>query len=364
VVPNLLRASDWLLRERARTLEARGLEAIGAGLLPRGSLEDIGDWWQWSSTNLYSWRGLDAAAWALEELHHPDAKRIREGAEEYKRAIRKCFEEAMRRSPVVRVRNGVCVPHIPSHVNRRGRSFGWICETLEGAIHFLVVRLFDPNSREAEWILRDYEDNLYLSPHYGYTVEEFDRRWFDWGGFSLQACLLLDVEPFLYRDDVKAALRAAFNAIAAYYFPDTRMLTEHALVLGEWRGDHYKSSDEANAAGWLRYLFVREEDETLLLGQAIPRDWMVPGKRAGVLRAATHFGTMSLLYTPDQEGITATLSAPNRNPPRSIRLRFRPPQERSIRSVTVNGAPWTEWDERWVYLPGTIGEATIRAHYA
>lgn len=368
VVPNLLAACDWVLRERERTRERSEnpsrLDAIGAGLLPHGSLEDIGDWWQWLSTNLYSWRGLDAAAWGLAELDHPEAFRIREAADAYRADILRAFETAMRRSPVVRLRNGICVPHFPSHVNRRGRSFGWICETLEGAIHLLITRLLDPKRREADWILRDYEDNLYLSPHYGYTVEEFDRRWFDWGGFSLQACLLYSVEPFLCRDEIKPALRAAFNAIAAYYFPDTRMLTEHALVLGEWRGDHYKTSDEANAAGWLRYLFVREEGEELLLGQAVPRDWMVPGKKAGVRNAATHFGPMSLLYAPDTEGITATLVGPTRNPPQRIRLRFRPPEGHLIAAVTVEGQTWRDWDEHWVYLPGDIGKTTVRAQYA
>ena len=30
------------------------------------------------------------------------------------------------------------------------------------------------------------------------------------------------------------------------------MNTEHALpALGDWMGDHYKSSDESNVAGWL-----------------------------------------------------------------------------------------------------------------
>jgi hypothetical protein len=368
VAPNVLAASDWIIRERERTLDRdrdrSRLDAVGAGLLPHGSLEDIGDWWQWLSTNLYSWRGLDAAGWGLAELGHPEAARIRDAADAYRSAILNAFGAAMRRSPVVRLRNGVCVPHFPSHVNRRGRSFGWICETLEGAIHLLITRILDANSREADWILRDYEDNLYISPHYGYTIEEYDRRWFDWGGFSLQACLLFGVEPFLYRDNVKHALRAAFNAIAAYYFPDTRMLTEHALVLGEWRGDHYKSSDEANATGWLRYLFVREEGDELLLGQAIPRDWMVPGKKAGVRNAATYFGPMSLLYTPDEEGITATLVAPTRNPPKGLRLRFRPPENRRVATVTVNGETWEDWDANWVRLPGDVGNATVRASYS
>ena len=361
IAPNLIAASDWIIRERGRTSRR---EDIGRGLLPHGSLEDIGDWWQWLSTNAYTWRGLDAAGWGLAQIGHPESERIRGEADDYRHAIVRAFAEAAQRSPVVRLRDGTCVPHFPSHVHRRGRSFGWICETLEGAIHLLTTRLIAPTSREGLWILKDFEDNLYLSDHYGYRIEDFDRHWFDRGGFSMQACLLLDVEPYLYRDDVEHALRAMFNAIAANYFPDTRMLTEHALPeLGDWRGDHYKSSDEANAAGWLRYLFVREEGDKLLLGQGIPRVWLRPGKRIGVEDACTHFGKMSLMYEADEVGITATLQGPERNPPSRIKLRFRMPVGKGVSALTVNGKEWSDYDRKWVYLPGDIGEATVRADF-
>jgi len=133
--------------------------------------------------------------------------------------------------------------------------------------------------------------------------------------------------------------------------------------MGDWRGDHFKSSDEANAAGWLRYLFVREEGDELLLGQAVPRDWLRPGKAVGVRRAASHFGPLSMRYEADEAGITAHLSGPTRNPPRRIRLRFRSPEAKPIRAVTINGRPWAEWDQIWVSLPGDIGEAIVRAGY-
>ena len=361
ITPNLVAASDWIIRERNRTLQR---DRMGRGLLPHGSLEDIDDWWQWLSTNTYTWRGLDAAAWGLAQIGHPDAERIRREADDYGSSIIRAFTKAAQRSPVVRLRDGTCVPHIPSHVHRRGRSFGWICETLEGAIHLLITGLIDPTSREALWIVKDFEDNLYLSDHYGYKIEDFERHWFDWGGFSMQACLLLGVELYLYRDDVKHALRAAFNGITANYFSDTRMLAEHALPgLGHWRGDHYKSSDEANAAGWLRYLFVREEADELQLGQAIPRDWLEPGKQVGVEKACTHFGQMSLIYEADESGITATLQGPNRNPPSRIKLRFRPPERKRVRAVTINGKEWSDYDHRWVYLPGHIGDVTVKAHF-
>jgi hypothetical protein len=361
VAPGIVAGADWIIRETGRTAQRRDLDQ---GLLPAGSLEDIGDWWTWLSTSCYTWRGLDGAAWALEQIQHPDAPRIRAAAESYHKSLVDHFRAAAARSPVVRLRDGTAVPQFPSYVQRRGRSFGWICETLEGAIHLIITRAIDPKSTEAQWILKDYEDNLFLSHQYGYTVDDFNQYWFGRGGMSMQACLLFDVEAYLYRDDVKQALRAMFNAIAVNHFPDVHMNTEHALPeMGDWRGDHYKTSDEANACGWLRYLFVREEGDMLLVGQAIPRDWLKPGQTCGIENTATYFGNTSVLYHGGSRSITADLQGPTRNPPREIRVRFRTPGGIPLTQVTVNGKSWKKLDGDWVILPGNIGAAAITAAY-
>jgi hypothetical protein len=361
VATSIVSGADWIIRETTRTTNRQDL---AEGLLPPGDLEDIGDWWTWLSTSCYTWRGLDSAAWALEQIQDPQAPRIRTAANVYHTKLLEHFLAASARAPVVRLRDGTAVSHIPSSVQRRGRSFGWICETLEGAIHLVITKALDPQSARALWILKDYEDNLFLSNQYGYTLEDFDKDWFGRGGMSMQACLLLDVEPYLYRDDVKQALRAMFNAIALNYFPDVHMLTEHALPeMGDWRGDHYKTSDEANACGWLRYLFVREEGDVLLLGQAVPREWLTPGQTCGIQNTATYFGDASILYHGGAGSIAADLRAPTRNPPREIRLRFRVPGGRPVAKVTVNGQLWKDVDGDWVLLPGNIGNAAVIASY-
>ena len=360
--PGLVKACDWIIRETARTASRHPLEQ---GLLPAGSLEDIGDWWTWLSTSCYTWRGLDSAAWALEQIQHPEAARIRAAATAYHTALLKNFRAASQLSPVVRLRDGTAVPQIPSYVHRRGRSFGWICQTLEGAIHLLITRALDAHAPEAEWILKDYEDNLYLSNQYGYTLPDFERDWFSRGGMSMQACLLLDVEPYLDRDNVKHALRALFNAQSVSYFPDVRMNTEHALPeMGDWRGDHFKSSDESNTAGWLRQLFVREEGNALLLGPAVPRDWLRPGRRCGLERAATYFGPVSVVYEAGTDQITANIEGPTRNAPPVLRVRFREAQGRPLAAVTVNGQPWTDFKAEWVNLPGAQGRAVVVGTFA
>ncbi len=356
-LPGILKGADWIIGQRKRTLKRND---IAKGLLPAGSLEDIGDWWPWLSTNCYTWRGLDAAAWALEQARHAQATRVRKEADDYRKAIVRAFTRAAELTPVVRLRDGRSVRKFPSHPYLRGRAFGWICETLEGAIHLLITRVLDPKCDAAREIMEDYEDNLFLSNQYGYTVPDFERQWFGLGGMSMQSCLLLDAEPYLYRDDVNQALRAIFNAMAVGYFPDVRMITEHVLPdYGSWRGDHYKSSDEANAAGWLRYLFVREEGEELLVGQAIPREWLAPGKECGVERAATHFGPVSVRYAAAANSVTATIEGPRRNPPKRIRVRFRLPEGATAVMVRVNDKPVQMDTAGWVILPGDIGRAVV-----
>ncbi len=357
--PGILAGAEWIMGERKRTAKETGL---GRGLLPAGSLEDIGDWWFWLSTNCYTWRGLDSAAWALERIDHPDAPRLRKDADEYHAALLKTFRAASDRSPVVRLRDGTAVPYIPSHATRRGRSYGWICETLEGSLHLLIAGVIDPRSKDAEWIIKDFEDNRYLSSGYGYVLDDFDRYWFGRGGMSNQACLLFHVEPYLYRDQVKNALRGIFNAIAVSLFPDVCMQTEHALPnMGDWFGDHYKSSDESNSAGWLRQLFVRESGEDLFVGQAVPTEWLAPGKRCGVERAETHFGTASVIYEAGADAVTATLDGPTRSAPKRILLRFRLSDDARLTSVTVNGKPWKNVTGNTVVLPGSIGHAVVVA---
>jgi hypothetical protein len=155
-----------------------------------------------------------------------------------------------------------------------------------------------------------------------------------------------------------------FNAIALNHFSDVHMNTEHALPeMGDWRGDHYKTSDEANACGWLREIFVREEGDSLLIGQAVPRDWLKPGQECGIENAATYFGKTTVVYHGGADRITAELQGPTRNPPHEIRLRFRAPNEKAPLKVAVNGKPWKNLSDNWVILPGDIGTAEIVATY-
>jgi hypothetical protein len=60
------------------------------------------------------------------------------------------------------------------------------------------------------------------------------------------------------------------------------------------------------------------------------------------------------------------LDAPDRNAPKQMVVRFRHPEEKPIRSVSVNGAAWTSFDpvKGDIQLPGGLrGTVGIVAEY-
>ena len=204
-------------------------EFLGKGLMPPGGVEDITDYWFWLSTNAYNYYGLHWISFLLQLIGHTQADRIEKQAEEFRDSIIKSFKNAKGRNPVVKLRNGIYVPHFPCHVHRRGRGFGWIQETLEGAIHLIRTGLVSPHSQEAHWIVNDLEDNCYLSEEFRYPLinEEFDHYWYRRGGFSMQPFLLCNHIVYLAMNKKKPFLRSMFNAFAVNYREDTKLFTEH-----------------------------------------------------------------------------------------------------------------------------------------
>lgn len=361
--PHLIDAAQWIANERKATMkrDAQGRPVSEYGMLPAGSLEDVTDFWYWLSTNTFSWWGLDNAARALRAFGHPQGADLVKESESYRQDLLRAFREASVRAPVVALRDGTYVPHTPSNVHTRGRSHGWLRETLEGSIMLPITRLMDPNSREAEWILKDYEDNRYISDRFGYSIPVFDQFWFSRGGFSMQPNLLHGPLPYLYRDQIEHFLRAYFNGFASSYDPSVRMLCEHPLPeLGYIVGDHFKSSDEAQSTYWLRLMFISELDETLHLGRAIPRDWLRDGETVAIKNASTYFGTLNFeIRSQAGKGrIEAFVDPPARNSPKAIVVRLRHPENKAIRRVSINGTSWTDFDAQRgdIRLPGNYGE--------
>jgi hypothetical protein len=369
--PKFILACDWVTRQRKLTMvnNPDGTRPVEYGFLPSGGLEDVQDYWHWLATNSATVWGFKNLAAALRDFGHPEAGRLIQEAESYENDVMTGLNEAKVLTPVMRLRDGTYVPKYPSRLYERGRSHGWIRETLEGSIFLIAQDLIKADSIEARWIMKDYEDNLYISDTYGYSIPVFDTFWFSRGGFSMQSQLLDGPIPYIKDDKIKHFLRAYFNGFTAAYFPQVQMCNEHALPeLGYPAGDFFKTSDEAQSTYWLRLMFIRENGGDLYLGQAIPRYWLSDGKNIGIEHAASYFGPLSLQIKSesDKGQIIALFNPPERNSPKNIYLRLRHPDSKPIKSVTVNGKSYNNFDtdKEWIILPGNIqGLQELVAHY-
>ena len=375
VAESLISGADWVYRQRRTTMRplphSRGWER---GFLPAGSLEDVTDFFYWLSTNALTWRGTDTAARALEAYGHPEAARVRREADAYARDLRRGFETMRQHSPLVRLRNGRWVPHYPSRIYCRGRDLGWIREVLEGSVYLLISGLYKPTGPQARWILDDFHDNRYLCPPFGYALADAGSEWYARGGFSIQPNLLAGLMPHLERDEPEVFIWMLFNAWAACYREETNAMTEHPMpVLGYSNNAQLKTSDQANAIMWLRYMFVFAAGDTLHVGRAIPRAWFRPAGVAGagepIAAEGVHtvFGTVGVAYeAASADRLLATVSLKLRREPGMILVRFRHPDAKPITSVKVNGKPHRRFDPKTgdVEISGMKGTVKLEARYA
>jgi len=112
----------------------------------------------------------------------------------------------------------------------------------------------------------------------------------------------------------------------------------------------------------LRMMLMREESDTLLLGAAMPREWLSPGGAVEVRDAPTAFGTVSWSVRSGADDAVVTLEAPGRAALKAVKIRLRRPDLRPIRRVEVNGKPLTTFTEDAVEL--TPGGGSMRVSIA
>lgn len=115
----------------------------------------------------------------------------------------------------------------------------------------------------------------------------------------------------------------------------------------------------------LRISLLLEDGETLHLLAGTPRGWLAPGKTVEVRRAPTHFGEAGIRCESSASAreIKAVIDPPVRKPVRII-LHVRPPSAFGpVKSVTVNGKPWTGVAGEAVDLGRVATETVVVCRY-
>lgn len=356
ITPSIVKACDWIINERKSTMKVNpdGSKVWEYGLLPAGQLEDNREWMYWFAVNSYAYLGLKNAGEVLSGIGHPDGERFIREADGYKTDILNSVKESIVLSPVVKVKCGNHIPHVPSRTHLRGRHLIMTKDHL-GATHFLRDSIYgsrtlidcgvvDPYSEEATWILRDLEDNLTMSGIYSFRVEEKD--WFSRGGIILQPNLSNAPMIYLMRDQIPHLLRVFYNTFIVSLYRDVNAFCEGLEDFGRGVGPFYKTPDECAFLIWLRHLLLREEGESLMITPGAPRKWFEDGKEIEISNACTYFGTISYRITSNvrREEIRAVIGPPRRGVLKEIKVRFRHPEKKPIKSVTVNGKDHMDFD--------------------
>jgi hypothetical protein len=171
---------------------------------------------------------------------------------------------------------------------------------------------------------------------------------------------------YLFQDDVPNFLRFWMNSSAAMFGADGK-LWEH------WHFGNYDpcSAPDNGTAGWFienfRNLLVMEDGQSLWIARATPRAWLQQGKKIVVKNAPTCFGTTAYEIVSDADNgkIAASLEVPSRRPPKTVLVRFRHPKALPIKSATVNGQAWTDFDplKEVIRLHDVTGKVQVEAAY-
>jgi hypothetical protein len=320
-MPSMLKAADWIVTERKATMQVNpdGSRVWEYGLLPAGQLEDNEEWHHWFAVNGYACKGLHVAAQAIGDLDPREGKRLAAEAEAYREDIRAAVVRSMASMPAAKLRDGTWVPVIGPRTNLHGRELGWIRNILYGALSLVDTGVLAPAEPWTTWVLRDTEDNLFMSPMSFSTPES---EWFSRGGITLQPNLVNTPVTYLQRNEVPNALRAFYNTFAASYYPDVSAFTEWLPAFGRSDGPFYKTSDEAAFLTWLRLFLIREDGNKLYLASGAPRKWFEPGQRIVVENAATYFGTVSMRIEAGEREITASVRIPESFRAKQVFLRI------------------------------------------
>jgi len=193
----------------------------------------------------------------------------------------------------------------------------------------------------------------------------------------------------LHEDSVREFLLAFYAYLAFNMERETFVSRESTIlyasdlqthaIFGVPGGDPLEISDplpcaSAVALHLLRHSLVTEErggdgqpSGNLLLLAGAPRRWFLDGQTIRMVDVPTDYGPISLDVTSYAKTgrIEATLSPPQRNPCRLLKLRLRHPDGLPLSSVTVNGKPWTQVDPNgnWILLPAAEKPYRIEAHY-
>jgi len=385
-LPRLQAAADWIIRQRTLYLKdiPNRSDLFVAGLMPPCMLGDYAlptcDWHWYYVDNALALQGLQRFADALTQLDPQAGRKYRDEAQSFRKDLRRAGLRDAALAPVRLGRDGTYRSYVPRMAYARGLTGPELgapqfpdCDSFCGSLllgepftaldagDFRMVDTLDIMEEMGTPVgaLREKEE---ARRQKGLSLDD---AWF-WNCYVILPKGSQNAGIYLLQDDVPNFLRFWMNAYASVVAADGKMW-EH------WHLGNYDacSAPDNGTAGWFithfRNLLVMEDDQSLWLARATPRAWLEQGKSIAVKNAPTHFGTLAyeIVSDVDHGTITAAIEIPSRNPPTSVIVRFRHPLSAPIKSVTVNGQPWTRFnqDKETIELTSLSGTVAVTARY-
>lgn len=227
-----------------------------------------------------------------------------------------------------------------------GEDWGrtWAGDVEIGPHHLAALGLMEAGDADVDWMMDEMEDIWCLHSGLGdYPGEKSREDWFNLGGFAkVQPYYARMCDVYARRDEVRSFIRSYFNAIPSLVSLENLSFWEHFHNMGGWNKTHETGAFLQQT----RRMLVDERGSELWLAPFVTREWLKDGLEVSLQRAPTRFGPVSyrIHSSVAQGAIEAEIDPPTRTAPAAIVLRLRHPQARPMRRVTVNGAPWDQFD--------------------
>jgi hypothetical protein len=342
VAPALIKACNWIINERQQTKErdAQGEKVLHYGLMPPGQPYDTdtsqkGDYYP-CCTDGFTYQGFARIAEALVDMGHPEGPRLLKEAESYREDIL----EVLRRT---RQTN----PDLPPYPERLYGPEGW-GSFVTGAIVLIDAGLIDPRDPAFQAIEGYTKKNFNLNVLGLWGRCHSDDRRLK-GSYYMVAPEDIYHYGFVVRGEREKALLTFYSALAFGVDKETLGAIERfSLYDRRYTPFFIDSSGAMRICGMIRRSLLLEKESELWLLAAAPRRWLQPGKEVAVLDAPTYFGSLNLRVKSqvNQGNIAVELllrkDRPNRL--RKVLLRLPHPDKQRMQQVTVNGAPWKNFD--------------------
>ena len=349
LLPASLQAMDWCLQEVAGSQHNQ--ETPGLIVAPLNDLTHTPR--AWAFPNAYFVAGLDLFARALAAYGHPRAAEVAAAAAKMRGDLTAAFARGSVRSPVVQLADGTWINYVPcdAMTPRRLLEEWYPTDVDSGPLHLARLAAIDPRGWLTSAMLHDHEDNLFLN------------QW----GMANEPVYNMAATAYLYRDEPEAAIRAFYSMMACAFSHGQLTPLEHRWAWGQY---YMPPSTDGAWFELYRNMLLNElaGDDTLFIGQAVPRAWLADGNRIKVTAAPTYFGPVNLQFesAAAKGSISVTVEFASDRRPKTLRIRLRHPENKPLRSVTVNGAEWNQFDpaKEWVLIPNAIEQCyMLTAHY-